>query len=249
MLVTSSRPSKWWTLASLASTATAAVAAHQLVGKESIVMQTLTETTRTMLPNPFSDEYVEVAGNLITEYTQEVWKSSSIIGAACVGVLGLTAAYTFYRALIRPAMDTAALEATLAANQAPDTRLEVIAACTDDDYPERMVVAEDIRQRVDYLAHGRIRSQEGLKDVYRALDRQWKEEGLSVGMMLLYKRMATAAYWVVPKEELEVNNLASNYLVRLNLFRQTEYLESGSQPDKWSVKSFLGALGYRPRCI
>jgi len=71
----------------------------------------------------------------------------------------------------------------------------------DDEEIETYGVPADLKTMVEYQALGKVRTDDGLKDLMRFLDKEWNKSELSWSTKLAYKRAATVIYYTIPVEE------------------------------------------------
>ena len=112
--------------------------------------------------------------------------------------------------------------------------------------PTCVAVSAWVQQQVQYLAEGTLRSQDGLKDLRRSLDRAWDRRGLTTSQKLFLWRQAQACYWTISDEEHQLNRYLTSATTVARVNAHNEFMTIGRYAPKSSFTARLQALIWRP---
>lgn len=136
-----------------------------------------------------------------------------------------------------PKDEVMALE-EVAERMGENTQLEVIGERLEIPEPTCALVFQYVREEVEYRCLGSARTQDGLKDLLRALDREWNQKGLSTSQKCLLKKQAICCYFTISDDEHRINRYLTTASTVSRVNAHNAFLCTGryNEAPTWSAR-------------
>jgi len=108
--------------------------------------------------------------------------------------------------------------------------------------PNVVLVLDEVKADVEWIAEGTPRTTEGFREVRRRLGRKWEEKGMTAAEMCALMRMAKCCYYTVSHQEMAVNAYVASVRTAAGVNVNNHFLRTGQLARPSALRLWIEEL-------